>query len=187
MKISLSAPSAKDIAPLMISEKVPGTIVTSISGEDIPLTDVVSQQRSVILYYRGGWCPYCNVHLSDIGLIEQELIALGYQIIGISPDSPEKLKESQEKEMFKCDLYSDSDGSLMMNLGIAFEAPERYHGMLKTVSGQRNPGYLPVPSLFVVDTDGTILFEYVSPDFKQRISADLLLDVVKRLEVEMEE
>ncbi|MDH3650524.1 MAG: hypothetical protein OEQ53_12640, partial [Saprospiraceae bacterium] len=68
--------------------------------------------------------------------------------------------------------------------GLAFQAPERYADRLFRVSDEQNPGILPVPSLFIVDSDGTILFEYISPNYKQRIGADLLLDVLKNLNLE---
>ena len=70
---------------------------------------------------------------------------------------------------------------LMMAMGIAFKAPDRYEKRLSNYSAGQNPGILPVPSLFVVETDGTILFEYVNPDYKQRISSDLLMSVLRAL------
>ena len=69
----------------------------------------------------------------------------------------------------------------MNAMGIAFKAPERYEDRLFRVSDGKNSGLLPVPSMFVVDTDGTILFEYISPNYKQRISADLILAVLHDL------
>jgi peroxiredoxin len=69
-------------------------------------------------------------------------------------------------------------------MGIAFQAPEKYSSMLLKYSGDKNSGILPVPSLFVIDTDGTILFEYISPNYKNRITESLLLSVLKDLNKE---
>ena len=69
----------------------------------------------------------------------------------------------------------------MTAMGIAFKAPDRYEKRLANYSDDQNPGILPVPSLFVVETDGTILFEYINPDYKHRIGADMLISVLRDL------
>jgi peroxiredoxin len=69
-------------------------------------------------------------------------------------------------------------------MGIAFKAPERSAARLFDYSGGLNEGYLPVPSVFIVDTSGKIAFEYINPDYKTRISADLLLAVLEQLKIE---
>mgnify|MGYP001828914989 CR=1 FL=1 len=171
----------EDISPLLISEKIPDINLQSLQGESIPLTGKLVEKRSVLLFYRGGWCPYCNAHLSAVGEVEEDILALGYQVIAISPDSPSKLRTTAEKENLKYTLYSDASGDLMTAMGIAFKAPDRYEKRLANYSDGQNPGILPVPSLFVVETDGTIMFEYINPDYKHRISADLLISVLRNL------
>ncbi|MDO5969343.1 peroxiredoxin-like family protein [Flavivirga aquimarina] len=170
-----------DISPLLIGEKVPSLSVVSTEGNKVPLEEVLKQQPSVLLFYRGGWCPFCNRHLSAVGEIQNEIDALGYQIIGFSPDSPKNLKTSKEKGALAYKLFSDADGELIKAMGIAFKAPERYSDRLDKFSGGLNSGFLPVPSAFIVDTDGTILFEYISPNYKQRMSANMLLEILKQL------
>ena len=176
--------NAEDISPLLISEKIPEVAITSLDGDAVSIMDVVKEKRSILVFYRGGWCPYCNKHLSAIGEAKEEILKLGYQIIAISPDSPDELKKSVEKNELSYDLYSDSDGKLITEMGIAFQAPEKYSSLLLKYSGDKNSGLLPVPSLFVVDTDGTILFEYISPNYKNRITESLLLNVLKDINKE---
>lgn len=178
------AERAKDISPLLISEKVPSVEITSVNGKSESLTDIVQRKLSVVIFYRGGWCPYCNAHLAEVGQAETEIKGLGYQIIAVGPDSPEKLKATVKQGKLNYALYSDSNGALMKAMGIAFQAPEKDREKLSNYSEDQNPGLLPVPSLFVVDTDATILFEYISPNYRQRISADLLLEVLKQLNKE---
>ena len=137
---------AEDNSPLLISEKVPSVEITSINGESESLLDLVGQKRSVVLFYRGGWCPYCNLHLSAVGEVEGEIIDLGYQVIAISPDSPEQLKASVQENELKYALYSDSNGALMKSMGIAFKAREKQHQKLSNYSNGVNLGLLPVPS-----------------------------------------
>ncbi len=175
------AEKAEDISPLLISEKVPSLPITSTEGNTALLTAIVANKPAVLLFYRGGWCPYCNEHLMEVGRVEKEILELGFQLIGISPDAPPELDKTIGKGDLNYELYSDASGDLMIAMGIAFNAPERYEDRLFRVSDGKNSGLLPVPSMFVVDTDGTILFEYISPNYKQRISADLILAVLQDL------
>lgn len=171
--------TAEEVSPLLIGEKVPGSNIKSIEGEIQNLLDLVKPKKTVLLFYRGGWCPYCNAHLSAVGELNQDIQNLNYQVIAVSPDSPEKLKESLEKQKLDYLLYSDSDASLIKAMGLAFRSPDTYGSLIETFSGGSNPGILPVPALFIVDIDGTILFEYISPDYKNRIESPLLLEILK--------
>jgi len=172
---------AEDISPLLIGEIIPDVVLKAPDAIDHSISDILSEKPAVILFYRGGWCPYCNVHLAEIQGAESEIIKLGYQIVAISPDSPENLQLTDEKNKLQYSLYSDSDGSLMKALGIAFKAPDRSIDKLKKYSNGLNEGFLPVPSVFVVDTSGIIEFEYINPNYRTRLGADFLLAVLKEL------
>lgn len=173
------AESSEEVCPLLIGEKVPDTELVSVGNEAIGLMKMVGKQPTVLLFYRGGWCPFCNAHLAEVGEITSDIKALGYQIIAVSPDSPGALQNSLDEKNLDYELYSDAEGKLSQAMGLAFKSPEKYGSMLSNVSGGKNPGFLPVPALFVLDSDGTILFQYISPDYKQRIAAPLLLEVLK--------
>ncbi|MGQ1890538.1 peroxiredoxin-like family protein [Thermophagus sp. OGC60D27] len=172
---------AEDISPLLNGESIPDVNVTSPDGKEHRLLDIVSQKPTVLLFYRGGWCPYCNAHLSEIQGVQEEVVNLGYQIVAISPDSPANLKVTDDKHTLNYSLFSDADGELIKAMGIAFKAPEKYSGMLLKHSAGLNPGFLPVPSVFVVDTTGKIHFLYINPDYKTRLSGKMLLGVLESI------
>jgi peroxiredoxin len=173
--------SAADIAPLLIGEKIPGIILKSAENADVQLSDLLKKKKTVLVFYRGGWCPYCNLHLQALAEAEKQILDEGFQIIAISPDAPANLKMTQEKDKVKYTLLSDSKGELIKAVGIAYEAPENYKSVINVHSNGVNTNFLPVPSVFVVNTEDEILFEYISPDFKHRISAELLVSVLKNL------
>lgn len=175
---------AEDISPLLIGEIIPDIELKAPDASTHKFSDIVGDKPTVLLVYRGGWCPFCNAHLSEIQGVQGEVIKLGYQIVAVSPDSPENLKITDEKDTLDYSLYSDGDGKFIQSLGIAFKAPEKYAGMLDKISGGLNHGFLPVPSVFIVDTSGRIMFEYINPDYKTRLSAGLLLAVLKELKNE---
>ncbi len=172
----------EDISPLLIGEKLPELKVKQTDNSELGIKEIIVEKPTVMLFYRGGWCPYCNAHLSAIQEVENEILELGYQIIGISPDSPENLKVTATEKNIHYRLFSDASGEFIKAMGIGFKAPERYHGLLSKKSGGINKAaLLPIPSVFVVDTNGKILFEYINPDYTTRLSGKLLLSILKNL------
>lgn len=172
---------AEDVSPLLIGENIPDIALKTTNSKNVSVADILSKQPTVMLFYRGGWCPYCNQHLAEIQNAESEIIKLGYQIIAISPDSPENLQITDEKHKLNYSLYSDGSGALCKGMGIAFKAPESKWDRLSKKSGGLNEGFLPVPSVFVVDTSGKIIFEYINPSYKTRLTASLLIAVLENL------
>ncbi len=175
------ADKAEDISPLLVGETIPDFELKTADESTDNIFNIIRKKPTVLLFYRGGWCPFCNLHLSEIQSVQNEIVNLGYQIIAVSPDSPENIRTTDDEHKLSYSLYSDADGKFIKAMGLAFKAPDKYSGMLSERSSGLNSGLLPVPSLFVVDTAGKILFEYINPDYKTRISAGLLLAVLKRL------
>ncbi|RTY76742.1 AhpC/TSA family protein [Flavobacterium sp. GSP27] len=172
---------ATEIAPLLIGEKIPTFTLKSVENKDVNVTELISKKRTVLVFYRGGWCPYCNAHLAALAEAEKELLDLGYQIIAISPDAPKSLKGTDDKEKLNYLLLSDSAGELSKAVGIAFQAPENYKAILNKDSEGVNSSFLPVPAVFILNVNAEIEFEYITPNFKNRISNDLLIAVAKSL------
>ena len=175
------AEKPEDISPLLIGEKIPDITLQSTDGKQVTFPSITEGKPAIIMFYRGGWCPYCNVHLAEIESIEEKILEMGYRIIAISPDAPEKLLTTIDKNKLKYNLYSDGNGAAAQAMGIAFKASEASLGRLSEYSAGKNTGYLPVPSLFVTDANGVIVFEYINPNYKVRISSKLLLAVLENL------
>jgi peroxiredoxin len=172
--------SATDIAPLLIGEKAPNTSLKTIDGNSVSFLETLDKKKTILVFYRGGWCPYCNQHLSALAEAEPELIKLGYKIIAISPDSSKSLQETKSKDEINYTLLSDSKNNFSKAFGIAFEAPKNYEKYLLKGSDNVNSSIIPVPSVFILDKEGTILFEYIAPDYKHRLSNELLMAVAKQ-------
>ena len=173
--------SATDITPLLIGEKIPNSTLKLIDGNAVSLKSVLDKKRTILVFYRGGWCPYCNLHLSALGEAEKELLDLGYQIVAVSPDAPKNLKVTEEKDKVNYLLLSDSNGDLAKAMGIAFQAPLLYKPVIAKGSDGVNNKFLPVPSVFIVNLDGEIEFEHITPDYKHRISNELLIAAAQSL------
>lgn len=175
-----------DIRPLLIGETIPTLKLLKSSGESFDLNQSVAEKPTVLVFYRGGWCPYCSKQLSGLQNIEHDLTMMGYQIIAISTDSPENLNKMMGKEKLSYTLLSDGDLSAAKKFGIAFKGPKSYDSFLPESSGGKNVDkLLPVPSVFILGKSGKILFEYINPDITQRLSASLLKAVAKSLRDEV--
>ncbi len=179
------ADSPMEICPAPLGTVIPDVSVREMDGTEVSLIEALAGQPTVLLIYRGGWCPYCSVHLSDMATIEFELHNLGYQILAISPDAPPQLLVTDAKAKPGYALLSDSEMNLAQALGIAFRLDEetlsmyRDYGIdLEQASG-RDHHLLPVPAAIIVDVEGIIRFFYVNPDYKSRVDVKVLLAAAK--------
>ena len=174
------ADKPENVSPLLIGEKIPNIKLQDINGKEVE-THTLLAKKTVLIVYRGGWCPYCNAQLADMQEIEKDILALGYQIVAVSPDAPSFLKETEEKGKLGYKLFSDSSGDFSKAIGIAFTAPEKYGKMLGSYSDGKNTNWLPVPTVYVLNDKQEIEFLYINPDYAKRLNGKLLLSVLKSL------
>ncbi len=179
------ATAADQVHPLLIGTPVPDAALSDVDGKAVSLRAAIAGKPTLLVFYRGSWCPFCNLQLSNLRKIQQNLVDLGYQMIAISPDRPENLRKMLDKNSLTYTLLSDSNIEALKAFGIAFRVDAKttglYHGYgidLDDASGTKNHA-LPVPSVFIVDDKGVVQFEYVNPDYKVRVPEDVLLAAAK--------
>jgi peroxiredoxin len=126
-----------DISPLLIGEQVPDLALTNIAGESIELRSILRTSPSIVIFYRGGWCPYCSVYMAKLQSIEQDVLGMGYQILAVSPDSQENMKASIDKHKLNYQLFSDADMKVAQAFGIAYAVPEASRRRLTDSSGAK--------------------------------------------------
>ena len=173
---------AEDISPILIGETLPNAYFQNAEGESVQLKAVLEEKPTVLVFYRGGWCPYCNVQLSGLVDIEEEVLELGYQIVAISPDDFKNLQATIENNNTKYKLLSDPNGEFIQQIGIAFKTSSSLKEYI-TDKGQKGEtsSVMPAPTVMIVDKKGVIKFEYINPNYKERISGEMLLSVLKTL------
>lgn len=169
--------SAKKVRPLLIGNKVPNVEVSLSDGKDVKTQKLFKQKQTVLVVYRGGWCPFCNIQLSGLASVKNDLIDMGYQIVAVSPDS----KSTSESQSYAKNfiIASDSSTKLIRGLGIAYQASKKYFRILSKASMGVNTSVIPAPSVFILDSKGEILFKHVSTNFKKRLSSELLLAIAE--------
>ncbi|MDP6673837.1 MAG: peroxiredoxin-like family protein [Gammaproteobacteria bacterium] len=181
--------NANDIEPLTVGQSAPEFTVYKTDGQPY-LFDPESLEKPVALItYRGGWCPYCNLHLNELRDAEPRLLEMGFEVIFLSTDRPEILYTSLSKETSDINytLLSDSKMDASKALGIAFHIDEsdyermKSHGIDLEKSTGETHHLLPVPAVFIVNTRGMIQFAYTNADYRVRLEAEPVLTAAQSI------
>jgi len=167
---------AETAKPAAKGDQIPDVTVQSADGTDLKLRAAVKKQPAVIVFYRGGWCPYCTRHLMALAEVEKDIVAAGYQILAISPDKPAKIAETPDREKLSYTLLSDAKMDAAKAFGISFKVADElvskykneYQIDIEAASGE-NHHLLPHPAVFIVDRDGIIRFSHINENYKVRL------------------
>jgi len=193
--MSLSSANADEVAadacsinPLLTGAAAPPFEAVSADGSIFKFDPEEMTRPAVIIFYRGGWCPYCNLHWAELRKIEGQLLAMNIDLIFLSADQPSILAEAlAEDEQPNYHLLSDNNLEVAKKFGIAFHVDDaevkRLLGFghdIEAASGLTHHN-LPTPAVFVINTDGIIKFQFVTPDYKVRLHNDVLLAAVRSM------
>jgi peroxiredoxin len=177
--------SAEQVQPLLAGMMAPDFSVRDVENKPFEFKADSMDKPVVLTFFRGGWCPYCNLHLSEMRHAEKQLGEMGFDIWFISIDKPEMLLESLDDPKIGYTIYSDSSLSATRAFGLAFqvddETNERYLKWnidLEKASGETHH-VLPAPATYIIGSDGTINFAYVNPSYTVRLHPDVLLAAAK--------
>jgi peroxiredoxin len=187
------AESADLIEPLAKGDQAPRFVVETVDGDAFDFDPQKLERPVVLLTFRGGWCPFCNIYLSDMRFAIPKIRAMGIDVLFLSGDRPELLFESLKQETqediagLDYTLLSDADAQAAIALGIAFKASERAingrHKKNQDIEGSSmlKHGVLPVPAVFVIDQNGEIQYAYSNANYKVRLPADELIAAARAI------
>ena len=179
--------SAALTKPLKSGDRVPRFTVRTVDDQPYLFDPDNLDNPTVLISFRGGWCPYCNMHLSELRKVIPEIRASGIDVLFLSNDRPEllysSLKQETQEDIDGLDyvILSDADISAAMALGTAFRTDMGLTDYLErngrdyvgSSIGKHNA--LAVPAVYVIDRSGEIVFDFVNADYKIRLPADDLL------------
>jgi peroxiredoxin len=184
---------AEDISPLQAGDRAPAFTLRTIDDEPYIFDPAGLDRPTVLISFRGGWCPYCNMHLSELRHVIPEIRKSGFDVLFLSNDRPEmlfaSLKNETQEDIEGLDyvILSDADITAARALGTAFTVSERLvesrNEKGQDIRGSSIDKYraLAVPAVFVVDRSGKITFAYANPDYSVRLSADALREATEDL------
>lgn len=174
---------AVDAKPVGVGDSIPDAVVHSVDGKQLKLREMVKQSPTVLIFYRGGWCPYCTRHLQALAEVEGPLKQAGYQILAVSADQPAIIAKTPHRDQLGYQLLSDASMQAAKAFGITFKVADElvakykneYQIDIETASGKTHH-VLPHPAVFVVDTGGVVRFAYINKDYKVRLDPDKILE-----------
>jgi peroxiredoxin len=156
-------------------------------GQDVSSRDLLAQGPLVVSFYRGVWCPYCNLELQALQAALPEITARGASLVAISPQTAPNSRKSQRENKLDFPILSDVKSEVAAAFGIRFALPQELVGLYRSFKNDLptfndDPSWvLPMPARYVIGTDGVIAYAEVNPDYTQRPDPSELLPVLGRL------
>ncbi len=170
-----------------VGDAAPDFGLPSVKGGETRLSDLLRNGPVVLNFYRGGWCPFCNLEFRALNQRLPEIQSLGATLIGVSPETPDNSLTTAEKHALEFEVLSDV-GNIVA----------RDYGLLTSVSEEMRPLYtewgidvpavngddsheLPVPATYVIDTHGIIRASYVNKDYTTRMEPSDIVAALKAI------
>lgn len=171
---------------LFINSKAPDFKATDQYKNEIRLKDVLKDSLVVLVFYRGQWCPFCNRQLKKLEDSLSLINGKGARLIAVSPEKPEYISKTIEKTGASYPLLYDKDMKIMKAYAVSFEVDEktvsRYKNAdidLAEANGQKEKVYLPIPAVYIISKEGTILYRFFDSDYKKRPSVKEIINNLK--------
>ncbi|HUR66307.1 MAG TPA: peroxiredoxin-like family protein [Chitinophagaceae bacterium] len=159
---------------LFISSKAPDFKAKDQHGKEIRLKDLLKKGKVVLVFYRGHWCPYCNKFLTRLQDSLKLITDKGATLLAVSPEKPENITKTTEKTKAVYSVIYDEGLKIMKAYDVAYEMEEntvtRYRNSnidIEKINGT-NGRYLPVPAVYIIDKESTIIYRFFEPDYKKR-------------------
>ncbi len=165
----------------------PDFALPDANGELLTLDNFLSQGPLVISFYRGAWCPYCNLEINALQKSLPEITKAGAQLIAISPQAPDKSLEQVSASQLTFEVLSDIENKLAKACGLVFTLPESlrpiYADWQIDIPGHNGDESfeLPIPATYIIDTNGIIHYAFVNMDYTQRVEPNIIIEHLKKL------
>jgi peroxiredoxin len=168
-----------------LNEHIPQFTLFDTDGVLHSATELLQAGPLVVSFYRGSWCPYCNIELRDLQAALPKIKDLGASVIGISPELPERQLETKETNELGFPILHDPGNQVAKLFGIVYELPpdllavyrELGHD-LAHVNGTSSATELPLPATFLVAQSGRVSLAYIDEDYARRLSTDDILAIL---------
>ena len=173
--------SAKQVGDTAIDGELTGW-----KGDTIKLSELWNEGPVVLMWYRGGWCPYCNIQLRAMQKSLNDIENAGAKLVVLTPELPEKAKETAEAANIEIVALHDKDNALAKQYGIMFDLPEPivpiYRTKLKLPEfNGSDKMQLPLAATYVIDKSGKITYAFLDADYKKRAEPADVVAAVKAI------
>ena len=178
---SMPAPGIK------VGEKAPDFVLNNALGKTVSLQDKLKEGPVILVFYRGAWCPFCNMHLHVLQESLPEFKKYGAQLIAITPQRPDKSVEQFKEKGHPFEVLSDLDDKVMKDYRLYFKLPAdlievyKNHGLDIEAFNGKGRNVLPVPGSFVIDSNGLVRAMFADTDYKKRMEPSTIINALKTI------
>lgn len=172
---------------LKTGDHAPNFTLPDATGKIVSLSETLTKSPVILTFYRGGWCPYCNLELRAYQRALPEIREAGAKLIAVSPQTPDASLTTKEKDELEFTVLSDVGGKVAHHYDLVFKLQDYLIDLYKQ-SGLDVPAHngndtweLPKPATFVIDQHGTIVFAHVDSDYRNRTEPSQVIKIVKGL------
>lgn len=173
---------------LKVGAKAPPFTLPDAEGKDVSSAALLKSGPLVVTFYRGVWCPYCNLDLQAIQEALPEIVGRGAAVVAISPQTAANSRRSMRENKLSFTILSDPGNEVAAKFGLRFRLPDYlialyrdgFKNDLAVVNGEAS-WTLPMPARFVIDQSGTIAYAEVNPDYTRRPDPSELLPTLDRI------
>lgn len=169
-----------------VGDKAPAFALKDPDGNVVSLAESLKKGPLIVSFYRGVWCPYCNMELQALEAAKPAFDKLGASLVAISPQSQPNSRKSVRQNNLTFPILSDSKGEVGAAFGLRFKLPdyliELYKGLKNELPAfNDDPSWtLPMPARYVIGRDGTILYADVNPDYTHRPEPEEMIPALRR-------
>ncbi|GIJ97691.1 hypothetical protein CAPN001_22600 [Capnocytophaga stomatis] len=181
------ASQAQDVSKaLKVGDKAINFTLKNAKGEDVTLYSLLEKGNVIITWYRGGWCPYCNVALNQLQEKLPEFKSLNASLVALTPELPDHSLSTQEKNKLEFEVLTDLNNEVARLYGVVFKlddkTAQRYEQALHLSSRNgTNSSELPVPATYIIDKKGKIRYAFVNPDYKERANPEVIIQELRKI------
>jgi peroxiredoxin len=174
-------------AALTVGDSIPRFTLPDARGRQVTIAELLASGPVVISFYRGGWCPYCNLELRALQVRLLELRELGATLVAISPEPPDRSLSTVQRNELSFPVLSDLGNRVARQFRLVHRiAPEVVAYQLRNGNDVASfngaeIAEVPLPATYVVDSDGRVEYAFVSADYTRRSEPDDVLAVVRKL------
>jgi peroxiredoxin len=169
-----------------VGERLPGFVLPDENGQVVRLGELLRGGPLVVIFHRGHWCPYCRATAIGVARVQDEIAALGGQLVAILPEQAEFSRELKVAANARFPFLTDAANGYALSLKLAIWIGIELERLFSEAGidlprYQGNPAWLlPIPATFVLNRDGVIAARFVDPDHRVRMTTEDLLDAVRR-------
>lgn len=172
---------------LKAGDRAPAFTLSDPEGRPVSSASLLAKGPLVLSFYRGVWCPYCNIELQALQETLPRFEALGARLVAISPQTAANSRKSQRQNKLAFPILSDAGNEVAAAFGLRFALPDYLVALYRSLKNDLpafngDPGWtLPMPARYVIGQDGTIAYAEVNPDYTVRPEPEAMLPVLERL------